>query len=430
MWRTTQVGRSGSFASRKWFQQRVLRHAYSLTTFVGITLGGAAKAMDASDLLVYDIGPLTLRPLFDLSETYNDNVLFRGKDLVSDFVTTVTPGIKLQLGQGGGNLISASYLHDEIIYAQQNQLSAGQDHFVTGVRYLGNRLSIDGRDQIDSLSTLLGGGYGSLTGLLVDRLTISDRYNVGYEITEKTKAYLAGNFSMTDWGKNGTTLFDSTSFGGTAGFMFKALSKTSFFGEVYYGETVLDANNPKDALKGRPQADFIGGFIGARGDFTDRLTGSAKAGYETRTFGIQDTGAPVVVQDTGAPVVEMDISFHRNDRSVLTLSYQRSQEVSMDLTPNVYTADLATFSFSQSIGAADKLRAQLSLSYGMNSFDPSKTYPIRNDVYYRAGTVLTYNYKPWLATYVSYEFNHFGSDLRELIDYDQNRLTLGMKVGF
>lgn len=423
MWRTTQVGRSGSFASRKWFQQRVLRHAYSLTTFVGITLGGAAKAMDASDLLVYDIGPLTLRPLFDLSETYNDNVLFRGKDLVSDFVTTVTPGIKLQLGQGGGNLISASYLHDEMIYAQENQLSAGQDHFVTGVRYLGNRLSIDGRDQIDSLSTLLGGGYGSLTGLLVDRLTISDRYNVGYEITEKTKAYLAGNFSMTDWGKNGTTLFDSTSFGGTAGFMFKALSKTSFFGEVYYGETVLDANNPKDALKGRPQADFIGGFIGARGDFTDRLTGSAKAGYETRTFGIQDTGAPVV---------EMDISFHRNDRSVLTLSYQRSQEVSMDLTPNVYTADLATFSFSQSIGAADKLRAQLSLSYGMNSFDPSKTYPIRNDVYYRAGTVLTYNYKPWLATYVSYEFNHFGSDLPALIDYgyDQNRLTLGMKVGF
>ena len=423
MWRTTQAVRSGSFPSRKWFQQRVVRHAYSLTTFVGITLGGAAKAMDASDLLVYDIGPLTLRPLFDLSETYNDNVLFRGKDLVSDFVTTVTPGIKLQLGQGGGNLISASYLHDEIIYAQKNQLSAGQDHFVTGVRYLGNRLSIDGRDQIDSLSSALGGGYGSLTGLLVDRLTISDRYNVGYEITEKTKAYLAGNFSMTDWGKNGTTLFDSTSFGGTAGFMFKALSKTSFFGEVYYGETVLDAN---DARKDRPQADFIGGFIGARGDFTDRLTGSAKAGYETRTFGIQDTGA----QDTGAPVVEMDISFHRNDRSVLTLSYQRSQEVSMDLTPNVYTADLATFSFSQSIGAADKLRAQLSLSYGMNSFDPSKT--IRNDVYYRAGTVLTYNYKPWLATYVSYEFNHFGSDLPELIDYvyDQNRLTVGMKVGF
>lgn len=386
--------------------------------------------MDASDLLVYDIGPLTLRPLFDLSETYNDNVLFRGKDLVSDFVTTVTPGIKLQLGQRGGNLISASYLHDEIIYAQENQLSAGQDHFVTGVRYLGNRLSIDGRDQIDSLSTVLGGGYSSLAGVLVDRLTISDRYNVGYEITEKTKAYLAGNFSMTDWGKNGTTLFDSTSFGGTAGFMFKALSKTSFFGEVYYGETMLDVNNPKDALKGRPQADFIGGFIGARGDFTDRLTGSAKAGYETRTFGIQDTGAPVVVQDTGAPVLEMDISFHRNDRSVLTLSYQRSQEVSMDLTPNVYTADLATFSFSQSIGAADKLRAQLSLSYGMNSFDPSKTYPIRNDVYYRAGTVLTYNYKPWLATYVSYEFNHFGSDLPALIDYDQNRLTLGMKVGF
>ena len=429
MWRTTQAVRSGSFPSRKWFQQRVVRHAYSLTTFVGITLGAAAKAMDASDLLVYDIGPLTLRPLFDLSETYNDNVFFRRNDLVSDFVTTVTPGIKLQLGQGGGNLISASYLHDEIIYAQENQLSAGQDHFVTGVRYLGNRLSIDGRDQIDSLSTLLGGGYGSLTGLLVDRLTISDRYNVGYEITEKTKAYLAGNFSMTDWGKNGTTLFDSTSFGGTAGFMFKALSKTSFFGEVYYGETVLDANN---ARKDRPQADFIGGFIGARGDFTDRLTGSAKAGYETRTFGIQDTGAPVVVQDTGAPVVEMDISFHRNDRSVLTLSYQRSQEVSMDSTPNVYTADLATFSFSQSIGAADKLRAQLSLSYGMNSFDPTKTYPIRNDVYYRAGTVLTYNYKPWLATYVSYEFNHFGSDLRELIDYgyDQNRLTLGMKVGF
>lgn len=421
MWRATQAAGSGCFSSRKWFQQRLIRHAYALTTFAGITLGGAAQAMDASDLLVYDIGPLTLRPLFDLSETYNDNVFFSRNGLVSDFVTTVTPGIKLQLGQGGGNLISASYLHDEIIYAQKNQLSAGQDHFVTGIRYLGNRLSIDGRDQIDSLSTVLGGGYRSVAGQLVDRLTISDRYNVGYEITEKTKAYLAGNFSMTDWGKNGTTLFDSTSFGGTAGFMFKALSKTSFFGEVYYGETVLDAN---DARKVRPQADFIGGFIGARGDFTDRLTGSAKVGYETRTFGIQDTGAPVV---------EMDISFRRNDRSVLTLSYQRSQEVSMDLTPNVYTADLATFSFSQSIGAADKLRAQLSLSYGMNSFDPSKTYTIsRNDVYYRAGTVLTYNYKPWLATYVSYEFNHFGSDLPALIDYgyDQNRLTLGMKVGF
>ncbi len=418
MGKTTNPAKGKDIPSNYMLQQRALRHVSMLAASIGVALSGESHGMEASDVLVYDIGPLTLRPMLDLSETFNDNVLFRGKDLAADFVSSVSPGVKLQLGQRGANLISASYQHDEIFYAQESQLNAGQDHFGTSVRYLGSRLSVDGRDQIDSISSVLGGGYSSLSGVLVDRVTVSDRYTVGYEITEKTRAYLAGNFGLTDWGKNGTTLFDSTSFGGTAGFQIKAFSKTSFFGELYYGETALEANN---ARKERPQADFIGGFLGARGDFTDRLTGSAKVGYETRNFGLQDTGAPVV---------EMEVSFHRTDRNVFTLSYQRSQEVSMDLTPHVYTADLATFGISQNIGAADKLRAQFGVTYGMNAFDPSLNYPLRNDTYYRVGTVLTYNYKPWLATYASYDFNKFESDHPELIDYAQNRVTIGVKVGF
>ncbi len=400
------------------FSMNILRRATSLGALLSLSVCGNSHAMEASDLLVYDIGPLTLRPLLELNETFNNNILFRDKDIVGDFVTTVTPGLKLQLGQLGGNLITISYLHDELLYAEADYLNAGQDRVLSGLRYQGGRFSVDGRDQVDFLSTILGGGYSSLSGVLVDRLVLSDRYTVGYQVTEKTKTYLAGNFSMTDWGKNGQSLFDSTTYGGTAGFSLKALSQTSFFGELYYGQTSLEANN---ARKETLEAEFIGGFLGVRGEFTDKITGSAKIGYETRTFGIEDTGAPVV---------EMDVSYYLTERSVATLSYQRSQEVSMELPPAVYTMDSANFNYSQKIGSAEKLRAQFNLSYMINSFEPNKPYPLRNDQYFRAGVILSYSYKPWFTTSLGYDFNKFGSDYESLIDYDQNRISLGMKIGF
>src|SRR5206468_12576744 len=107
---------------------------------------------------------------------------------------------------------------------------------------------------------------------------------------------------------------------GTGGFSFQATEKTSVFGEFYSGQSATKPNRPFNtndvtSFKG-PHADFFGGFVGARGNFTSRLKGSVKAGYESRHF---SDGAPA----SSSPVVEATLDQRFSDRTFASLTYTR-----------------------------------------------------------------------------------------------------------
>lgn len=400
---------------------------YALTGFA--FAGAACYGIEPSEVLLFTKGSYSLRPQFSVSETFNDNIKYdeSGKD--ADFITVISPGFILQLGTEEYNFINFSYYYDRVIYAQEDQLSANQHRLALGNHVQFNRLTLTGRDQIEFLSGVLGGGI-SLAGVKVDRTTFLDEYRLSYDFTEKTGVYIEGTHNFTDYDR-GLNLFDSQTLIGTGGFEYRAFSRTAFFGEIYYGRTWIEPNS--DALPDAPSAEFIGGFLGARGSFTEKLTGTVKAGVESREFSDGTPGDTI-------PVVEANLTERFTEKTILSLNYSRRQRVSVQFSRNAYTTDSVTLLLQQHIGNEGRMRAEVRAGYIFADYEPHPNYvevnngvtrPVdRRDHIFNVGAALTYDFKIWLHGNLAYDYERLDSNLARIVNYDVNRVTVGLSVGY
>ena len=395
--------------------------------------GARALALDANDVLVYSLGPVRVRPQISVSERYDDNIFYQGDKSIlrvspeDDFITTVSPAVNFQLGRTAGNHILFRYQLDQAFYAR-NYAENHQDHlFLLNTRIDGNRLSLYGTDSVQFLSGILGGGFGvGRSGQRVDRLIFLNHYRVEYDLSEKISTYVAGAHDATDYEK-GTGLFDENTLRGTVGFTFAIMPKLRLFGEGYYGQTAVDPNrpfNPADpsSIKG-PHQDFLGGFIGASGDFHPRLTGSVKLGYETRSFSDDPS-------TTGSPVVDVSLTGKIDDKTTAVLSYARHPTVSVQAASQSYDSYLLTARLERMLSSNGKLVASLGGSFGKDKYADTGAFAGRNDEHYHADFALIYNIQLWLSTSLAYEFERYVSNQRTIIDYDVNRITLRVSVGY
>jgi hypothetical protein len=404
------------------------RGQHRFTIAAGIFAAGAkALALDANDVLVYSLGAVRVRPQIAVSERYDDNIFYQGNKSLpgvtpeDDFITTVSPALSIQLGRTLGNHILFRYQMDQAFYAR-NSAEDHQDHlFSLNTRIEGNRLSLDGTDNVQFLTGILGGGFGpGQSGQSVDRLTFLDHYRVEYDLSEKVSTYVEGAYDATDYEK-GTGLFDENTLRGTVGFTFAIMPKLRLFGEGYYGQRAVDPNRPFDP-KG-PHQDFLGGFIGASGDFHPKLTGSVKLGYESKSFSDDSS-------DTGSPVVDVSLTGKIDDKTTALLSYARHPSLSVQAASQSYESYLLTAGLSRMLSSNGKLVARLGGSFGKDNYEDTGAFAGRDDKHYRADFALIYNIQLWLSTSIAYEFERYVSNSRTIIDYDVNRITLRVSVGY
>src|SRR5688572_11217236 len=118
-------------------------------------------AVEASDVLVFSKGPLSLRPQFGLVEQFDDNIFYGDEDRESDFITVISPGLKLQLGQDlpAENHVILAYTYDRSFYVHNSSQNANQHHIITDTFFKKHRFSIEGADRFELLSSVLGGGF-------------------------------------------------------------------------------------------------------------------------------------------------------------------------------------------------------------------------------------------------------------------------------
>ncbi len=406
-----------------------------LTIAAGLFAAGArALALDASDVLVYSVGPVRVRPHVTVSGMYDDNIFYQGNKSPAgvspedDFITVVSPAVKVQLGRSLGNHIILSYEMNQSLYARNNAQDH-RDHLLSlNTRLQGNRLSLDGNDSVQFLSGILGGSLvqTNTQNARVDRTTFRDQYRLEYAFSQKISTYVEGLYDATDY-ETGTTLYDENTLRGTAGFAFKITPKIRLFGEGYYGQSAVDPNrpfNPGDpsSIKG-PHLDVLGGFIGASGDFHPKLTGSVKVGYETRSFSNSSA-------DEASPVVDASLTGKINDKTTAVLSYSRRSSVSVQAASQSYASDVVAASLDRMLTSDGKLVARLGGTFQNDEYENVGTYRGRNDKHYRADFALIYNIQLWLSTSISYEFEKYVSNDLSIIDYDVNRVTLRVSVGY
>jgi hypothetical protein len=382
-------------------------------------------------MLLIQRGPTALKPQLELSQTFSDNITFRENDAESDFITTVSPGIALQLGSRTFNYVDFGYFFDRVQYWDHDGLSANQHRANLALRFEKSRFLLEGLDEFKNLSSPIGGGI-SIGGIEIERFHFLDLYKLTYDLSSKTALYFEAFHARTDYDTD-LALYDSFTLTGTLGFEYKAFSRTSFFGEVYYGLTEneknvesVTANGITTQIADYPTARFVGGFIGARGAFTEQLFGSVKAGYEHRTYS-GDQGS------SGAPVVAVSLTERFSERSILTLTYARSQRESAQFVSSSYVNDSVVLEYLQHIADQGRLRGNLVLGYTSADYESNSAATqggSRQDHLLTAGLTITYDIKLWLRAFGSYNFEFLDSNRPAIQDYTVNRVTLGMQLGY
>lgn len=384
-------------------------------------------AVEASDVLVFSKGPLSLRPQFGLVEQFDDNIFYEDTDRDSDFITVVSPGLKLQLGQDlpNENHVVLAYTYDRSFYVHNSSQNANQHHFITDTFFKKNRFSVEGADRYELLSSVLGGGF-SVGRQRVDRTLWWDIYRFDYKVGERMGVYVEGQHVATDY-EHGVALYDTRTLSGTGGFEYTFSEDVFLFGEAYYGQTSLQ---PNTAAAKPPGTEFIGGFVGARGDFTTKIKGRIKAGYEVSSF---HGNLPAGADDSAgsAPVVEGSLTYLPTERLTTTLTYSRRQQVSVQFLQSSYVIDTVTANVQQILGSTGRLRLDLTGTYAMFSFDPAPAYPAgRSDQNWKVQTGASYFFQTWLSTRLEYSFERFTSDFASVVDYDVNKVTLSLAIGY
>ncbi len=430
--------------------------------------------------LSYDWGKLLIKPQLDLSTRFTDNLRFGNDSLVttiytnlipphfdaatnfvpaqlqvstvrgqipvgtntnfrlnpveSEFLVIASPGMKFQLGETGGNTFTFDYNYDRIFYLTFPEFDTTQHRgaFTTDLKL--GRFTIKGSDSVQLLSSFLNGNNSGLSNQ-VDRVNWFDNYRITYDATAKTDFYVNGSHSLNDYDA-GVALYDQETLRGSLGATYSWSERLRMFVETEYGQSSV---NPNLATQPQgPHSVIYGGFFGVRGDFTTRIQGSLKVGYESRVFpGDFPVGQePVAVS---SPAVSADVSYAAGPKTFLKLIYDRSSDVSPQFGKQSFIYDRFRFTANQFIGSTGKwiVSANAGLNFG-NFSDTPGVNQARTDTILDGGLRLTYQPRAWLATVLAYEYENYSTEFKDpqvsaqtrIADYQVNSITLSIIIGY
>ena len=449
-----------------------------------------AGAFEAADILSIPWHSFVFKPQLTVQSTFTDNV-FYGNDSItaasifrpviisgntaqfgpittnnivlrrqeSDLITYVTPGLQVQYGAPAGNRINLFYQFDQAVYLQHPAENTSQNHVALGTTFDSGAFSIRGSDQINFLSSLLGGGSGSgILGLVVNRRTWDDIYNFRLDVSDKTYLYAKAVRNDIDY-DSGTPLLDYNTVAGTLGAAYSPAAKLALTVDAVYGQTAVSANT---VLREKsPHSQVIGANLGVRGEFTPKIEGTIKVGLETRSFpGLADP------HTTTSPAFDLAITYNATLKTMVQLTYSRRSDVSgnfgsQSLSDNSvgilvqeqlgpsgkwtlagrasgYIRDFSSVQLPVAVLASDARGNILFDQTGRAVYSSVSADYARSETGVGIGIQVNYQPRPWLTTSLSYDLSQYTSRFRDarvdsthpFIDYVDNRATFRIGIGF
>jgi hypothetical protein len=394
---------------------------------------------------------------FGLGPATTNHTILRAKE--SDLLAYISPGANLEYGNGGLNRALFAYQNDQLVYLNHPAENATQHHFTLDTNYKDGAVSFHGRDSYALLSSPQGGGsYLNLLGLVINRKTLDDVYNVQVDVTEKSSIYARGMHSSTDY-EQGLPIYDTDNVSGTLGWAYSPAALLALTVEGYYGQSAVGSNYP--GLGKGPHSQFMGGFIGAKGEFSPKLQGTVKLGVETRDFPGIVNGASIV-----SPAFDVAVTYSATPLTQATLNYTRRTDLSGYYNGQTLIGNTVTMSVQHSLGISGRWILGARASWYQNEY--SAVYqPIavlatdaagnvlfdsigravyksvaanyaRTETLLGAGLQLSYQPRPWLVVTLAYDFSTYTPRFGDAnvaashpsIDYTDNRATFRIGIGF
>src|SRR5258708_24425355 len=125
---------------------RVKRAAWLAACIVLVRSTG--HGVDATDLLVYSVGPLRLKPHLGLTQKFDDNIYYRDQNIESDLVTIISPGLSLQLGKDAGDFIRLDYGYDQLLFLEHPKEDSAEQHFNLNGKYKKSKIHVTTSDRV------------------------------------------------------------------------------------------------------------------------------------------------------------------------------------------------------------------------------------------------------------------------------------------
>lgn len=404
-----------------------------------------AAADDMYRYLVYEVGPVTLRPQVDILSTYNSNVFYQEADKVGDLVTTFRPGFKVNYGYEDANYVSFEYNLSALVYLDNSQLDDIGHLGRLRWNYKGAKLGFTGNGLATQQDQLLGGFFGSIQ-TPVDTLQYTQDATISYDVSPKTILAIVGNVDYTDYTFNASQdprryLYDGLVYSLTARAGYVLRDKITVYPLVTWGRASASPNqslNPTiSASFPRPDLNFYNFGVLAQGEFTPRLTGSLQFAYELREYDgpalLGFVGPIPVYQDLDAPggmVANASLKYLFSPKTSFTLGYRRQFSLSQELSTAAYTADVFSLSAQQQLGTRGKWLAGLSGNFTINAYDEDGRFGARTDYLYFARADVAYRIQPWITVGLSQDYQTVTSNFTGVSEYDVFRTNFRLFIGF
>jgi Uncharacterized protein conserved in bacteria len=319
---------------------------------------------------------------------YEDNITFSSQNELEDEVFEVSPGAEIIFGKNSLVKGSFSYVERITSYSDYNDLNSNLSNLVFATRYDGARLDLDADASFRELNQNTRDVRNAAT--LVRRDVYSAGVEGEYALTAKSKVALGAKYHRTQYKVAGFN--DQTHYTIPANYYFAITEKVDLSAGFQYRKR--DVDNVTGANSDSDEYYFN---VGARGEFTAKLSGKFNVGY--------------LLRDPEAAGADDDKTI--GVRAGLIYAYSPKTRFTLDLSNDFETGSDARGNETASItlGANTSLTAAWSVgaTIGYSKIDYLSIN--REDDYFVGGVSVTYVYNEHVNFQAGYSINDNSSDL-------------------
>jgi len=339
----------------------------------------------------------------DLDARYDDNIFLIKNNKVSDEILSATPGVAFQFGQN--SLTNGSLGYQESFQKYIHNSSPAQQ-LGTGTGSLGysnERLDLKANADYAQSAQNQEGFFiaGQKTIVRRDQLDLGSTQEV--HLTEKTSAGVGESYSRTHYRTPGLGLVDNHSLSWPVNLYYAIRPKVDLSAGFTQSEIKTPGNGP-----GSTQVNKYYN-LGARGDFTPKLTGTFSVGYTAST--ITQSSRTHLLSFNG------NFDYELSPKTNLTLAGSR------DFTAGAQGEQLknTSVSLTASTDFSSQWQGSLTLNYQNIAYPANRT-----DNYLEGGVSATYIYSQNLSATISYTLRDNTSTVSTAEFLDN---MLGLNIG-
>lgn len=367
------------------------------------------------------IGAFQVTPFFEADGLYRSNIFQTTTDKKSDFITLLTPGLRVELPVAGRHRLSLGYLGAYYIYSKYSENSHYDQNISLDAMFnlrsgltlrMGNMLRLATEEQNSDFSRQRR--YTRTTPYLTASYALADRWKAEAAYQYDTLIFTEAVNDVNNYNQHNTSLT----------LYYRFLPKTAaliqyIFTYRTYPDFSVDNNYSHSPL------------VGLTWDPSAKLSGTVKFGYTFKTYETEQANrnnSP----DGWACSVQL---LYRLDRSTnITLTGQRSFQDDADYLNSPYTSSGVWLTLNREWHYL-KLASYATFYYINNDYlnrtiDPGTGTSVRrDDNLVGAGVGLSRSLTRWLRARLDYNYTNRASNFFGY-GYNEHRFMFGLQTSF